>query len=138
MPVMPDTPAAPVLQFAHLSRSTNNLAALVEFYLGLGCTLEKRLARPDEGLERAVLVLPGSSSKLQLIERQGVMAAPIANDWPDHLKFFCADLDAALATLVGLGASVRRPPYRLSPNGNRIAFVSDPDGQYIELVERAV
>jgi catechol 2,3-dioxygenase-like lactoylglutathione lyase family enzyme len=124
--------------FAHLSRSTDRLEPLLAFYLGLGCTLEKRVVRPEESLTRVVLMLPATNSKLQLIERANIPASPPPQDWPDHLKFFTPDLDAAIVHLQALGGKLAREPYRLTPDGNRIAFVIDPDGYFIELVESAL
>lgn len=52
----------------------------------------------------------------------------------DHLGFVVADLDAALRGLTELGARVRIPPFR--EGRERLAFLSDPDGVWIELAER--
>ena len=52
----------------------------------------------------------------------------------DHLGFRVADLDATLARLVELGARVRIPPFEEA--GVRLAFLSDPDGVWVELFER--
>jgi lactoylglutathione lyase len=52
----------------------------------------------------------------------------------DHLGFRVSDLDGAVARLVGLGARVRIPAFE---EGNeRLAFLSDPDGVWVELYER--
>jgi len=52
----------------------------------------------------------------------------------DHLGFRVSDLDATLARLVAFGARVRIPPFTEGPE--RIAFLSDPDGVWVELYER--
>ncbi len=52
----------------------------------------------------------------------------------DHLGFEVQDLEGTLARLVHLGARVRIPPFR---EGNeRLAFLSDPDGVWVEIYER--
>lgn len=52
----------------------------------------------------------------------------------DHLGFRVPDLTAALERLVALGAKVRIPPFQ--EGEVRLAFLSDPDGVWIELFER--
>jgi catechol 2,3-dioxygenase-like lactoylglutathione lyase family enzyme len=52
----------------------------------------------------------------------------------DHLGVRVTDLDGTIARLTGLGARLRIPPFR--EGGTRLAFVSDPDGVWIELYER--
>ena len=52
----------------------------------------------------------------------------------DHLGFRVQDLDACVARLLALGARVRIPAFE---EGNeRLAFLSDPDGLWVELYER--
>ena len=51
----------------------------------------------------------------------------------DHLGFRVPDLAAAIERLVGLGARVRIPPF--AEGDVRLAFLSDPDGVWIELYE---
>ncbi|MCI4332628.1 MAG: VOC family protein [Thermoplasmata archaeon] len=52
----------------------------------------------------------------------------------DHLGFLVRDLDASIRQLTELGARVRIPPFR--EGQDRLAFLSDPDGVWIELSER--
>ena len=51
----------------------------------------------------------------------------------DHLGFKVRDLRATVAKLVTLGAKVRIPEFE--DGGVRLAFLSDPDGIWIELYE---
>ncbi|MHB1434515.1 MAG: VOC family protein [Thermoplasmata archaeon] len=51
----------------------------------------------------------------------------------DHLGFRVRGMDELIAKLTGLGARVRIPPFR--EGALRIAFLSDPDGVWIELLE---
>ncbi len=52
----------------------------------------------------------------------------------DHLGFRVDDLDASLRRLTELGARVRIPPF--TEGTERLAFLSDPDGVWIELYQR--
>ena len=52
-----------------------------------------------------------------------------------HLALGVPDLEAAREELAGRGVEFSRGPYRVSEGGSMIAFVRDPDGIEIELVE---
>ncbi|HET9581239.1 MAG TPA: VOC family protein [Gemmatimonadota bacterium] len=53
-----------------------------------------------------------------------------------HFAFGVADLDATREELRGHGVEFSRGPYRVTEGGSRIAFIRDPDGIEIELIER--
>lgn len=53
----------------------------------------------------------------------------------DHLGFHVDELDATIARLERLGGTVRIPPFR--EGGERLAFLADPDGIWVELWEEA-
>ena len=52
-----------------------------------------------------------------------------------HLAFGVEDLDRERERLERHGVSFSRGPYRVSEGGSRIAFIKDPDGIEIELIE---
>lgn len=52
----------------------------------------------------------------------------------DHLGFRVEGLDATVGQLISLGARLRIPAFREADT--RLAFLSDPDGVWIELYER--
>jgi lactoylglutathione lyase len=52
----------------------------------------------------------------------------------DHLGFRVDSVDATVRRLESLGARVRIPAF--SEGDERLAFVSDPDGAWVELYER--
>jgi lactoylglutathione lyase len=54
----------------------------------------------------------------------------------DHLAFQVEDMNNTLNAMRNAGVTVTDEPYRLSPNGSLIAFVEDPDGTLIELIEK--
>jgi catechol 2,3-dioxygenase-like lactoylglutathione lyase family enzyme len=52
----------------------------------------------------------------------------------DHLGFRVDDLAATIRRLEALGARVRIPPF--DEGDERLAFLADPDGVWVELYER--
>jgi len=53
-----------------------------------------------------------------------------------HFALGVPDLDRAREELAGHGVSFTRGPYTVSEGGSRIAFIRDPDGLEIELIEQ--
>ncbi len=53
----------------------------------------------------------------------------------DHLAFKIKNMNATIEAMRKDGVNVTDEPFRLSPQGSLIAFVEDPDGTLIELVE---
>jgi lactoylglutathione lyase len=124
--------------FDHISRATPNLERTVAFYKAFGCNEQKRVRSDEQGLTRVVLSLPGSETFLQLIAFDDAHFTAPGETWADHLKFITSDFDQSLEGLVRAGGIVTREPYRLPGRATRIAFVADPDGHQLELVEKTV
>jgi len=54
----------------------------------------------------------------------------------DHLAFDIEDMETTLSKMREENITITNEPFRLSPTGSLIAFIEDPDGILIELVER--
>ena len=52
-----------------------------------------------------------------------------------HFAFGVPDLDAVRDELAGHGVEFSRGPYQVREGGSRIAFIRDPDGVELELIE---
>ena len=53
-----------------------------------------------------------------------------------HLAFETDNMDAFTKKLAASGLDYKRPPFYIKPEGPRIAFLDDPDGFAIEIIER--
>jgi len=53
----------------------------------------------------------------------------------DHIAFEVEDVQAAVETLRKNGVSIAMEPYSLQGSTSRIAFVKDPDGNWLELIQ---
>lgn len=108
----------------HVSINVTDLARSVDFYTAvLGLTLDS--SRPGLAVDGVWLDLPGG--QVHLI----VGDVPAANG--QHFAVGVTDLDDAVAELRGYGVDVRGP---VPVGAARQAFVSDPDGNVIELQAR--
>ncbi len=123
-------------RFAYVGVQVSDLDRSVDFYCSrLGMWLRKREKVPETGGEWAELTSEGSPQLLELNwYPEGSVHAPdkyrLGNEL-DHLAFDCDDADAAFHELVAQGVKPALPPF--TEGGNRLAFVEDPDGIWIEL-----
>jgi catechol 2,3-dioxygenase-like lactoylglutathione lyase family enzyme len=98
---------------------------------GLGLVFQKRGRMAAGGIWEE-LADPESLAKLELNFYPG--EPPYREgDELDHLGFQVRGLDAVTSRLVALGARIRIPAFE--EGGFRLAFLSDPDGVWIELQE---
>src|SRR5580658_10229384 len=105
------------------------LARSVRFYTeGLGLTVGPK-GRMEAGGLWQELKDPESGAVLELNFYPG--DPPYREgDELDHLGFLVEDLDRTVARLVELGARIRIPTF--GGSDARLAFLSDPDGVWIE------
>ncbi len=130
-------------RFDHVGLSVESIDAMQEWYeRALGFTREFALA-PTSDLRIAMLVHP-SGARLELFEQDGSSRSRIPPDplqAPSHRGLthwsLCVDdLDATHERLVQAGASSIWAPRPSPEPGVRMAFVADPEGHLIELLER--
>ena len=117
----------------HVSFVTANADAVRAFYTGLGAEVRKDVVTP-EGFRRLVLAFEGGG-KLQFFEQPG--ASPqrkVLHPWMEHVALHLPDLTARLEELRARGVTFSRE-LTLGPGGTPMAFVLDPDGRQVELLE---
>ena len=83
------------------------------------------------GDTRNVYVADGNGFELQLSDTEGESPDP-GTAW-DHIAYAVDDVDAAFEAIDNHG--VVQPPADNDAAGARTAFVEDPDGHVVELVE---
>ena len=59
----------------------------------------------------------------------------IEGDNFDHIAFEVEDVQSAVETLRKNGVTIAMEPYSLQGSTSRIAFVKDPDGNWLELIQ---
>ena len=124
------------LSLVHTCIRVRDPEASVRFYSALG--FEPRGRLNFESAYNVYLGLPGAGDQLELTVNVGRDEPYDLGEGYNHIALTVDDLDAALARLDGeLGVRPEKPPYR--PGGRddlpRIAFVADPDGYRIELID---
>jgi lactoylglutathione lyase len=106
----------------------------------LGLTVVSRREIPQNNAEIAFLRDPqakGSSLELTFYRNQRkFVQAEYENRVFDHLAFEVKDMEKTIAAMRNEKVTITDEPFKLSPTGPLIAFVEDPDGTLIELIER--
>jgi lactoylglutathione lyase len=130
-----------MVMFVHTSIRTRNLDKSIDFYAKfLGLKLLNRKEIPQNNAEIVFLQDPdgqGAILELTFYKNQKKFIQPdYENRLFDHLAFEVKSMEKTIAAMRGGGVTITDEPFRLTPNGSLIAFVEDPDGTLIELIEK--
>jgi catechol 2,3-dioxygenase-like lactoylglutathione lyase family enzyme len=106
----------------------------------MGLKLLGRHEIPQNDAEIAFLQdLEGKGAKLELTfyRKQKNFVQPDYEDRLfDHIAFEIKDMKQTITKLQNEKIIITDKPFKLEPNGSLIAFIEDPDGTLIELIER--
>ncbi len=124
-------------RFLHTRIRVSNLEATIGFYEKLGFVCTRRMDKSPAGNELAFLELPGNDHFLELC-----YSADYEVKVPEDLMHTAVgydDLIAKCAELESAGMEIWPDGWRekfAKPGGSKMAFVTDPDGYEVELLER--
>ena len=127
--------------FVHASIRTSNIDRSISFYTRLlGLKLLSRREIPRNNAEIAFLQDPeGKGATLELTfyrKQKKFIQADYEDRLFDHLAFEVKNMKKTLTAMQKEKVTITDEPFKLSPDGPLIAFVEDPDGTLIELIER--
>ena len=127
--------------FVHTSIRTSNIDKSIDFYTRLlGLKLLRRREIPQNNAEIAFLQDPkGSGAKLELTyyRRQNKFSQADYEDRVfDHLAFEIKNIEETITRMRKEKVTVTDEPFKLGSDGPLIAFIEDPDGTLIELIEK--
>jgi lactoylglutathione lyase len=122
-------------QFVHTCLRVRDPDASIGFYRALG--FEERGRLNFESAYNLYLGLPGGGDVLELTVNVGREEPYDLGEGYNHVAITVDDIDSVLGSLAEIGVEPEKPPYK--PGGRddlpRIAFVADPDGYRVELVD---
>lgn len=127
--------------FVHTSIRTSNMDRSIDFYRRLvGLKLLNRHEIPQNDAEIAFLQDPnGKGARLELTwfrKQKKFLQAEYEERVFDHIAFEIQDMKETISTMRKNKVTITDEPYKLTPKGPVIAFIEDPDGTLIELIER--
>jgi len=106
----------------------------VAFYEALGFEKRRELSIRDEAVNY-FLGIPGHEQpELELTYNFGVDSYELGTAY-GHIAVTVHDMQEALSALADKGIEPEKPPYSVREGGSLIAFVRDPDGYRVELIE---
>ena len=122
-----------------------DLSAMTEWYVAaLGLEVEFEFALEQFEFSGAMLCSP-EGQRIELLHREGHrpgISVEVPLDAPltlglGHLALTVEDLEVTHTALLAAGAQDRMSPRESPEPGVRMAFVADPEGNLIELVDRS-
>ena len=133
------------MRFDHVGLNVASLDEMRDWYLGaLGLEVEFEFALDAFEFSGAMLRSP-EGWRLELLHRVGSVGGIAVRRPMDaaltrgfgHLALTVDDLEVTYDRLLAAGATTRMPPGQSPEPGVRIAFVADPEGNLIELLDRS-
>ena len=124
------------MEFVHVATRTKDLDAAIAFYetFGMRCTRRRELTKGKATL--AFMEPEAGNFAIELVYNWGRDDGYGGGERFGHFAFEVDEMNALLAAVEARGGRITRPPYLLEGDGPRLAFVEDPDGNAIELIER--
>ena len=125
------------LKIAHASITVKNMQESIDFYCNtLGLHLASRREIPENRAE--IAFVEG--------EDNGNLALELTfwkdkKDWTDgdqldHIAFLVDDVAVSVNEFRKKGVEIAREPYSLAGSKSKIAFIKDPNGIWLELIQR--
>ena len=126
------------MRFLHTMLRVGNLERSIEFYTQvMGMTLIRRSENPEYKYSLA-FVGYGSNpdhAELELTYNWGVESYDMGSAY-GHVALGMSDIYAACEQIKTAGGNVTRAPGPVKGGTTHIAFVTDPDGYKVELIQR--
>jgi lactoylglutathione lyase len=124
------------MKFNHTSITVKDMEKSLDFYTKiLGLEFERRVEIPENKAEIAFVRDPQSGMRIELTywkEKKDFTDG----DQLDHMGFEVPDVAKAVEEFRKKGVPVAKEPYRIRQGSGLIAFITDPNGIWLELVER--
>lgn len=132
-------------QHDHVGLSVADLDAQRAFYAAaLGLTeIEEEFSMPEAGVRSTIIRSP-KGLKLELVERVDSLPQRFADPYDGagtqgyfHWAIAVDDLQTAFDATLSAGADIVSPPADAVRPGQRFAYVRDPEGNLLELIQPA-
>ena len=127
------------MRFLHTMLRVGNLQRSIDFYTQvLGMTLLRQSENPEYKYSLAFLGFDGGNpgqAEIELTYNWGVDSYELGTAY-GHIALGVPDVAESVAKIKAAGGNVTREPGPVKGGKTVIAFITDPDGYKIELIER--
>jgi len=124
------------MRILHTSITVKNTEEAIRFYrYVMGLELQSRREIPENKAEIAFLTDRESDAQIELTYWKE------KKDWNegdelDHIAFAVPDMDEAIKRFRKQNVEIVMEPYSLKGSTTKIAFIKDPNGIWLEIIER--
>jgi lactoylglutathione lyase len=126
------------MRLLHTMLRVGNLQRAIDFYTqAMGMTLLRTTERPEQKYSLAFVGYGNNPehAEIELTYNYGVDSYELGTAY-GHIALGVADVYATCETIRAKGGNITREPGPVKGGNTVIAFVTDPDGYKIELIER--
>lgn len=124
------------MRILHTCLNVSDLDRSIEFYTkNLGLKFVSRREVKQNNAEIA-FVKDESGGAIELTHWRDKKSL-IEGDNFDHIAFGVDDVDASVKKLKDAGVTIAMKPFSLQGSTSKIAFIKDPDGNWLELIQQA-
>ncbi len=123
------------MRILHTSITVKDIDESIKFYRDvMGLEFQRRRDIPENKAEIAFLKDPESALQIELTYWKE------KEDWNegdelDHIAFAVPDMDKAMKRFKEQNVEIAMEPYSLKGSTRRIAFIKDPNGIWLEIIE---
>ena len=122
------------MQLLHTSITVKDMDESIAFYTEkLGMTLRSRSEIKQNNAEIAFLEIEGTNHRIELTWWKDKKDYA-EGDQLDHIAFGVKDLRTTIEAMRSKGVEIAKEPYSLG--SSQIAFIKDPNGIWLELIEK--
>ncbi len=128
------------MRLLHTMLRVGNMQRAIDFYTqAMGMQLLRTTQRPEQHYDLAFVGFGGNpdQAEIELTYNYGVTSYDLGTAY-GHIAIGVSDIRAACEKIRQAGGRITREPGAVQGGATMIAFVQDPDGYKIELIERAV
>ena len=124
------------MKILHTCLNVSNLEHSIEFYTKrIGLTFVSRREVKQNNAEIAFL-RDSAGSAIELTHWRDKKTLTEGDNF-DHIAFGVDDIEETIKELKAEGVSIAMEPFSLQGSSSKIAFVKDPDGNWLELIQSA-
>jgi lactoylglutathione lyase len=126
------------MRLLHTMLRVGNLLRSIDFYTqAMGMTLLRTTDRPEQKYSLAFVGYGNNPehAEIELTYNYGVDSYELGTAY-GHIALGVSDIYATCETIRAKGGNITREPGPVKGGNTVIAFVTDPDGYKIELIER--
>jgi lactoylglutathione lyase len=127
-------PAPATSYFKHVCYRVGDIDRSLAFYGELGFREQRRYQISDTET-KVMLALPDDGEYLGLTFLDGVDSYDLGTGY-NHIALTIANMDATLRALEPHDLVIDQAPFSKREGGSLIAFIRDPDGYRIELIQK--